>query len=89
MCLAGGVALNSVANGMVFDHTPFKEVYIQPAAGDDGTAVGAAYWVLHKALKRPRSFVMESAETGTRYTNQQCAEAHRRRWSEVRKTSGR
>jgi carbamoyltransferase len=75
LCLAGGVALNSVANGMVPDHTPFKEVYIQPAAGDDGTAIGAAYWVLHKVLKKPRSFVMESAETGTKYTNEQCAAA--------------
>jgi carbamoyltransferase len=77
LCLAGGVALNSVANGMVLDHTPFKEVYIQPAAGDDGTAVGAAYWVLNHVLKKPRSFVMESAETGTRYTNKQCAAALR------------
>jgi carbamoyltransferase len=77
LCLAGGVALNSVANGLVLEHTPFKEVYIQPAAGDDGTAVGAAYWVLHKVLKKPRSFVMETAETGTRYTNEDCAAALR------------
>ena len=75
LCLAGGVALNSVANGLALEHTKFKEVYIQPAAGDDGTAVGAAYWVLHHVLKRPRSFVMESAETGTRYTNDECASA--------------
>jgi carbamoyltransferase len=73
LCLAGGVALNSVANGLVLEHTPFKEVYVQPAAGDDGTAVGAAYWVLHKVLKKSRAFVMESAETGTRYTNEECA----------------
>jgi carbamoyltransferase len=73
--LAGGVALNSVANGLVLKQTPFKEVYIQPAAGDDGTAVGAAYWVLHHHLKKPRCFVMESAQTGTRYSHDECARA--------------
>jgi carbamoyltransferase len=77
LCLAGGVALNSVANGLALTHTPFKEIYIQPAAGDDGTAVGAAYWVLHKVLKKPRSFGMESAETGTKYSNEDCANALR------------
>jgi carbamoyltransferase len=41
LCLAGGVALNSVANGKLFDHTPFRRIYTQPAAGDDGTALGA------------------------------------------------
>ncbi|MHC4840382.1 MAG: carbamoyltransferase family protein [Planctomycetota bacterium] len=42
LCLAGGVALNSVANAKILEHTPFEQIFIQPAAGDDGTAVGAA-----------------------------------------------
>lgn len=65
--LAGGCALNSAANGKIFERTPFKEVYIQPAAGDDGTAIGAAYWVEHIVLRRPRRFVMEHAYTGPAY----------------------
>lgn len=69
LCLAGGVALNSVANGMILDETPFRQVYIQPGASDDGTAIGAAYWVLHAALGRPRQFVMEHAQTGPEFDN--------------------
>ena len=56
MCLAGGVAFNCVANGRIFDRTPFEEVYIQPAAGDAGLAVGAAYYVYHHVLGLPRSY---------------------------------
>lgn len=67
ICLAGGVALNSVANGLIFQETPFRKVYVQPAASDDGTALGAAYWVLHDVLGRPRQFVMEHAQTGPEY----------------------
>jgi carbamoyltransferase len=69
LCLAGGVALNSVANGLVLDKTPFRNVYVQAAAGDDGTAVGAAYWVLHHVLQQPRKFVMEHAYTGPRFSD--------------------
>lgn len=75
LCLAGGVALNSVANGMIFDQTPFREVYIQPAAGDDGTAVGAAYWVLNQVLKQPRGFHMQHASTGPEFDDAQIADA--------------
>jgi carbamoyltransferase len=50
LCLAGGVALNCTANGKIRDRTPFQEIYIQPAAGDDGTAIGAAYYVHHQLL---------------------------------------
>ena len=67
LCLAGGCALNSVANGKIFERTPFKEVFVQPASGDDGTAIGAAFWVEHAVLKRPRRFVMEHAYTGPAY----------------------
>ncbi len=64
LALAGGCALNSAANGKIFDKTPFKEVFVQPAAGDDGTALGAAFWVEHAVLRRPRRYVMEHAYTG-------------------------
>jgi carbamoyltransferase len=64
ICLAGGVAFNCVANGKIFESTPFEEVYVQPAAGDAGLAVGAAYYVWHQKLGKPRSFVMEHAYWG-------------------------
>jgi len=58
LCLAGGCAMNSVANGKIRSRTPFTDVYIQPASGDNGTALGAAYWVWNQVLKQPRQFVM-------------------------------
>ena len=64
LALAGGCALNSVANGKIFKRTKFRELYVQPAAGDDGTAIGAAFYVEHAILKRPRRFVMSDAYTG-------------------------
>jgi carbamoyltransferase len=69
LCLAGGVALNSVFNGKILPHTPFQEVYIQPAASDAGTALGAAYWIYHQVLGHPRAYVMDHAYTGPRFTN--------------------
>ena len=68
VCLAGGVAFNCVANGKIFDHTPFSEVYVQPAAGDAGLSVGAAYYVYHQILGQPRSFVMDHAYWGPQFT---------------------
>src|SRR5712692_1810531 len=64
LCLAGGVALNSVANSRILRETPFEELYIQPAAGDGGGAVGAALYGYHTVLGRPRAFVMEHAAWG-------------------------
>jgi carbamoyltransferase len=64
LCMAGGVALNSVANGRILGETGFEEIYIQPAAGDGGGAVGAALWAYHAILGRPRGFVMEHASWG-------------------------
>jgi carbamoyltransferase len=69
LCLAGGVALNAVANGRILLETPFEELYVQPAAGDSGTAVGAAYYVWNQELGRPRGFVMEHAYTGPEFTD--------------------
>ncbi|MBI5836201.1 MAG: hypothetical protein HZB25_03040 [Candidatus Eisenbacteria bacterium] len=68
LCMAGGVALNSVANGRILRETPFEEVYVQPAAGDGGGALGAALYVHHQLLGRPRGFVMEHAYWGKEYS---------------------
>jgi carbamoyltransferase len=68
LCLAGGVALNCVANGMIFNRTPFEDLYIQPAAHDAGTSIGAALHVWHQVLNRPRSFVMRHVYYGPEYS---------------------
>lgn len=75
VCIAGGVALNAIANGRVLPETPFEDLFIQPAAGDAGTAVGAAYWVWNQHLGRSRGFVMEHAYTGPAYSDAECATA--------------
>jgi carbamoyltransferase len=67
LCLAGGCAMNSVANGKIRNSTPFKEIYVQPAAGDNGTALGAALHAWHVGHDRPRGFVMGHGYWGTEY----------------------
>src|SRR5207248_3338631 len=69
LCLAGGVALNCVANGMIFEKTSFRDLYIQPAAHDAGTSIGAALHVWHEVLGRPRRFVMRHAYYGAEYSD--------------------
>jgi carbamoyltransferase len=64
LCMAGGVALNSVANGRIFRETDFEDIFIQPAAGDSGGAVGAALHAWHVLLGKPRKYVMEHAYLG-------------------------
>ena len=71
LALAGGVALNSVMNGKILLNTPFEEVYVQPAAGDAGTALGVCYWIENVLLQRPRTFIMGHAYTGPEYKNGQ------------------
>ena len=68
LCMAGGVALNSVANGRILRESPFEEVFIQPAAGDAGGALGAALYAYHVLLGQPRKFVMEHAYWGKGYS---------------------
>jgi carbamoyltransferase len=75
VCLAGGVAFNCVANGKIFDATPFDQVYVHPAAGDAGLAVGAAYYVWHQILGKPRSFVMDHAYWGPEYSRDEIRQA--------------
>jgi carbamoyltransferase len=67
LCLAGGCAMNSVANGKIRTRTPFEQVYVQPASGDNGTALGAAFWVWHQILGHPRSFVMNHGYWGSEF----------------------
>jgi carbamoyltransferase len=64
LCLAGGVGLNSVANWKILRETGFEELYVHPAAGDSGGAVGAALYAYHTLLGKPRGFVMEHAFWG-------------------------
>lgn len=64
LCLAGGCAMNSVANGKIREQTGFREVFIQPAAGDNGTALGAAFYAWNQTAGRPRGFVMEHGYWG-------------------------
>lgn len=77
ICLTGGVAMNSVANGKVTRQTPFKNVYIPAGAADNGTSFGAAYYVWHRHLGQPRSFVQDHAYWGSMFTSDACAEAIR------------
>lgn len=64
LVMAGGVALNSVANGRIMREGPFERVFIQPNAGDAGGALGAALYAWHVLLGKPRRFVMEHAYYG-------------------------
>jgi carbamoyltransferase len=71
LAMAGGCALNSVANGKLFDRTPFKKTWIQPAAGDEGLAIGAALYTYHSVLKQPRREQMNHAYLGPEFSEQQ------------------
>ncbi len=77
LCLAGGVAFNCVANGKIFRQTPFEQVWVQPAAGDAGLAIGAAFHLYHQILGRQRQFVMDHAYWGPGYLDAHLREAIR------------
>jgi carbamoyltransferase len=70
LCIAGGVALNCVANGRVVRESGFEKVWIQPAAGNDGIAIGCAYYGYLEILKQRRAFVMDHPYVGKRYSDQ-------------------
>jgi len=86
LCLAGGCAMNSVANGKIFDKAPFKEVYIQAAAGDAGGALGAAYYVWHQILGNERKFVMDHTYWGPQFNEVAIKAEIERKNDEVKKT---
>jgi carbamoyltransferase len=68
LAMAGGCALNSVANGKLFSTTPFRRTWIQPAAGDEGLAVGAALHTYHSVLKQPRRQELKHSYLGPEFS---------------------
>jgi len=74
LCVAGGVGLNCVANWRMLQETPFENIFIQPAAGDSGGALGTAFYIYNSVLKNPRSFVMHHAYWGPSFTDEEIAD---------------
>lgn len=74
LCLAGGVALNCVANWRILQESGFKNIYIQPAAGDSGGALGTAFYVYNTVLRQPRRFVMKHTLWGPGFSQEQVVE---------------
>jgi carbamoyltransferase len=68
LCIAGGVGLNSVANSRILRETDFEEIFVQPAAGDGGGALGAALWANNALLGKPRTFCMDHAYWGQEFS---------------------
>ncbi|MDP9311133.1 MAG: carbamoyltransferase [Pseudomonadota bacterium] len=82
LCMAGGVALNCVMNARLRDRGPFKQIWVQPAAGDAGTALGAALWVASQARNSPtRAYQMDHAFLGPSYSDDEIAQFLR--WSKL------
>jgi carbamoyltransferase len=75
LCLAGGVALNCTLNGKILRETPFEDLYVQPAAHDAGTALGAALYVRHHVLGHARDVLMDHASWGVAYGRDACRQA--------------
>jgi carbamoyltransferase len=69
LAMAGGCALNSVANGKLFDRTPFRRTYIQPAAGDEGLAIGAALHTYYSVLRQPRRHELRNSYLGPEFSD--------------------
>ncbi len=74
LCLAGGVALNCVANGKLLRESKFKKIFIQPASGDAGGALGAALFAWHSILGNKRSYQMKNVYLGPSFSNEQIEE---------------
>ncbi len=68
LCIAGGVGLNSVANGILLRHGPFKRIFVQPAAGDDGGAMGAALYVYSGILNKKRTYTQTTSYLGPEFS---------------------
>ncbi|MFO1000132.1 MAG: carbamoyltransferase C-terminal domain-containing protein [Planctomycetaceae bacterium] len=75
VCMTGGVAMNSVANGKITTQTPFRNVYIPAGAADNGTSFGAAFYVWNHLLKKPRTFVQDHAYWGCSSSNEEAIAA--------------
>jgi carbamoyltransferase len=83
LCLSGGCAMNSVANGKVYLHTPFKRLYVQSAAGDAGGAIGAAFIAWNRINGKDRRFTMDHAYWGPEFANGDNAALLRQRSREL------
>ncbi len=70
ICISGGVALNSLANGLIYSQTPFKMVYVFGPAGDSAAAVGAALYSYHSVLKKKKRNIISNLNFGTSYSNE-------------------
>ncbi len=70
LCMAGGVALNCVANGKILRESAYEDIFIQPAAGDAGGAVGVAYFIYNSLLRNERNYIMQHANLGTEFTTE-------------------
>lgn len=77
LCMTGGVAMNSVANGKITRQTAFENVYVPAGAADNGTSFGAAFYVWNKVLGNPRTFVQDHAYWGCAFDDAACGEAIR------------
>ncbi|RPI80187.1 MAG: carbamoyltransferase, partial [Planctomycetaceae bacterium] len=77
VCMTGGVAMNSVANGKITRMTPFENVYVPAGAADNGTSFGAAFHVWNRTLGKPRGFVQNHAYWGSAFDDTACAAAIR------------
>jgi carbamoyltransferase len=84
LCLAGGCGMNSVANGKIRERTPFVDVFIQPAAADNGTALGAAFHAWHRLSGEPRKFVMSHGYWGPEFDEKEIARSIEARDVDVR-----
>jgi carbamoyltransferase len=85
LAMAGGCALNSVANGKLFERTPFRRTYIQPAAGDEGLAIGAALHTYHSVLKQPRRHELRHSYLGPEFSDSRIESALRSAGLQYRK----
>lgn len=73
LCISGGVGYNGLANARILRETPFKSLYLHPAAGDSGGAVGAALWAYHVVFQKKRSFVMDHCYWGESFSDDEIA----------------
>jgi len=87
LCMAGGVALNCVANGRIAREAGFENIWIQPAAGDDGIAIGCALYGHLAVLKNKRSFVMNHAYLGVEYKDDEVQRAAGKRLARLQTVS--
>src|ERR1043166_2234509 len=84
LCLAGGCALNTVANWKIMEQTPFKHLFVQPAAGDSGGAVGAAFYIYNTVLGNPREFTLRDVYLGPAFDEAEMEAALRAAGTQVR-----